>query len=186
MEEVYQNKLAEWVEAYTDDLYKRALFKVSDPEFAKDLVQETFLAASQKISDFKGQSSPKTWLYSILNNKIVDHYRKKGKQPTTNMTDAFSAFFDENKEWKSAKKPEDWHENDQNLLENDEFQRILEDCLEALPQQWNTCVKLKYITNKKGKEICKELDITPSNYWQIIHRAKLQLRDCIETNWFKS
>ncbi|MGC9375130.1 MAG: sigma factor-like helix-turn-helix DNA-binding protein [Bacteroidales bacterium] len=61
----------------------------------------------------------------------------------------------------------------------------MQKCLDALPAQWNTCVKLKYLMNKKSEEICQELDINPSNYWQIIHRAKVQLRDCVETKWFQ-
>jgi RNA polymerase sigma-70 factor (ECF subfamily) len=38
---------------------------------------------------------------------------------------------------------------------------------------------------KKGELICQELGITDTNFWQILHRAKLQLRKCIELNWFK-
>ena len=34
-------------------------------------------------------------------------------------------------------------------------------------------------------EICKELQITSSNYWVLMHRAKLQLRECMDLNWFK-
>ena len=67
-----------------------------------------------------------------------------------------------------------------------EFKEVLKRCLDSLPEKWNTCVKLKYLTQKSGEEICQELKITPSNFWQIVHRAKLQLRDCIENNWFKN
>jgi RNA polymerase sigma-70 factor (ECF subfamily) len=52
------------------------------------------------------------------------------------------------------------------------------------PKKWNLCVKLKYLSGKRGEEICQELEISTSNYWQIIHRAKLQLRDCVGSNWF--
>lgn len=58
--------------------------------------------------------------------------------------------------------------------------------MDNLPEQWNACVKLKYLMQKKGEEICQELDITPTNFWQIMHRAKLNLRDCVETNWFNN
>lgn len=72
--------LNELVEQYTDDLYSWAFHKVSDTEIAKDLVQDTFLTAAEKIGTFKGNSSPKTWLFAILKNKIIDHYRKKVNQ----------------------------------------------------------------------------------------------------------
>jgi len=60
------SNLTEWVETYTGDLYSWALFKVSDPEMAKDLVQDTFLAAAEKIQGFRGDCTPKTWLFSIF------------------------------------------------------------------------------------------------------------------------
>jgi len=48
------------------------------------------------------------------------------------------------------------------------------------------CVNLKYILGKSGKQICEQMDISKNNYWQMIHRAKLSLRDCIESKWYKN
>jgi len=180
------NDLPDWINRHTRELFSWALHKVSDKELAADLVQDTFLAAAEKIDSFKGNSSPKTWLFSILNNKIIDHYRKKIHQHVQFESQHFSTFFDEDNSWKDSRKPKHWPEEEEgHLLDNHEFRLILKDCLDALPENWNICVKLKYLTEKSGEEICQELDITPSNYWQIIHRAKLQLRDCIENKWYK-
>ncbi|MFW5887010.1 MAG: sigma-70 family RNA polymerase sigma factor [Bacteroidota bacterium] len=176
--------LAQWVEVYTEELYSWAFHKISDEEIAKDLVQDTFLAAVEKFHDFKEQSTPKTWLFAILNNKIVDHYRKKIRLPGDNPV-SFSSFFNESGGWNAGYVPLEWKEHDGQLLDNDEFVSVLNACLNALPEKWNLCVKLKYLLGKNGKEICKELGIKPTNLWQIIHRAKLQLRDCVEKNWYK-
>lgn len=173
------------VEKHTNELYTWALHKVSDSELAKDLVQDTFLAAAEKIDGFKGESTLKTWLFSILNHKIVDVYRKKVKQPVNMDSQVFSNFFDTDGGWQEAKQPKVWQEEEQHLLDDSEFQRVLKKCLDALPEKWNLCVKLKYLSGKKGEEICQELEIAPTNFWQIVHRAKLQLRDCVENNWFK-
>ena len=89
-------------------------------------------------------------------------------------------------DWITEKSPQAWEESESHLLDDDEFQDILQKCLEALPEKWNLIVKLKYLMSKKGEEICQELDIAPTNYWQMIHRAKLQLRECIETSWFQN
>ncbi len=178
--------LSEWVESYTSDLYAWALHKVSDPELAKDLVQDTFLAASEKVQGFKGDSTPKTWLFSILNHKIIDFYRKKVRQPVRVDNQVFSTFFDEGGAWKVEKRPSQWSNDDEHLLDDVEFQAVLKKCMDALPEKWNTSIKLKYLMNKDGEEICQELDITPTNFWQIVHRAKLQLRNCVEENWFKN
>jgi RNA polymerase sigma-70 factor (ECF subfamily) len=174
-----------WVEEYTNDLYLRALHKLSNSELAKDFVQETFLAAAEKFDTFEGKSSPKTWLFSILNHKIIDHYRRKVNQPLKIENQSISDFFDEGGAWNVNRTPQKWtNEDDGHLLDNDEFNHILSKCMDALPEQWSTCVKLKYLTEKKGEEICQEMNITPSNFWQLVHRAKLRLRDCIENNWY--
>ncbi|MEX0987541.1 MAG: sigma-70 family RNA polymerase sigma factor [Bacteroidales bacterium] len=185
MEVTDTKHLKEWVEIYTDDLYSWALHKVSDAELAKDMVQDTFLAAAEKVGGFKGDSSPKTWLYSILNHKIIDYYRKKVRQPQQVKIPVIFTFFDEVGHWRSGKLTGKWEEPDnEHLLDNPEFQEVLKECLEELPEKWNTCIRLKYLLSKKGEEICQELDITPTNFWQIIHRAKLQLRKCVDENWF--
>ena len=57
--------------------------------------------------------------------------------------------------------------------------------MDQLPSHWNAAMKLKYLEDKKGELICQELEITPSNFWQVLHRAKLQLRKCLELHWFK-
>lgn len=177
--------LTDLVEQYTQDLFSWAVHKVSDTELARDLVQDTFLAAAEKFDTFKGESSHKTWLFSILNYKIIDVYRKKVKQPLGNENDVFSKYFDTGGEWKKEERPQDWDEDEGHLLDNSEFLAVLKKCLDALPGKWAAAVKSKYLLNKKGEEICQELDIAPTNFWQIVHRAKLQLRDCIDTNWFK-
>ena len=179
-------RLSQWIEAYAADLFKWALHKVSDTENAKDLVQDTFLSAAEKIEGFKGESSPKTWLFSILNHKIIDHYRKRINHPLSIDNQLLSQFFDSDGGWKSEKSPTDWHEDEEHLLDDNEFNEVLQKCLDALPETWNSCVKLKYLTDKKGEDICQELGIAPTNFWQIIHRAKIQLRECVNNNWFNT
>ncbi|MDZ7742252.1 MAG: sigma-70 family RNA polymerase sigma factor [Bacteroidota bacterium] len=177
-------QIAEWVDSYTEDMYTWASYKLSDEELARDMVQETFLIAYEKLHSFKGKSSPKTWLYSILNYKIIDVYRKNSRKTTPHEMDTLENFFDEKGEWIKAERPEDWEE-EKNLLDNADFQNILKKCLDALPEKWNACVKFKYLMDVSSEKICQELEITPANFWQIMHRAKLNLRDCVDKNWFK-
>jgi len=70
-------------------------------------------------------------------------------------------------------------------MEDKEFMEFLILCLSYLPETWSKVFSLKNIEDYTTKEICKELDITPSNLWTIIHRAKLQLRSCLEKNWLE-
>ena len=179
------HQLSRWVEEFTGDLYAWASHKIANPETARDLVQDTFLAAAEKIGSFHEKSSPKTWLFSILNHKIVDVYRKQAKQKVHHDSRILEDHFDQEGNWKPDKKPLEWFEEEGNLLDNPEFMKTLHKCMDALPPTWNACIQLKYLSEKKGDEVCQELDITPSNYWQMVHRAKIQLRDCMETNWFQ-
>lgn len=176
--------LEKLVSQHTHELYNWAFHKTSSATIAEDLVQESFLAASENIDSFKGDSSAKTWLFSILNHKIIDFYRKKVNEPVRFENKIFSTFFDEDGAWHEGKKPKEWNEEESHLLDDMDFLKVLNKCMDALPEKWNTSVKLKYLSGKRGEEICQEMRITPTNLWQIVHRAKLSLRDCIENNWF--
>lgn len=189
-----QSIIQEWVSVYSDELYRWALNKTSEKESAEDLVQETFIAAFKSIDKFQGKSQAKTWLFSILNNKIMDYHRKKFRSSTVNEAslnsktdgDVLNSIFDGNGTWQEESKPTHWQDIDGHLLDNPEFNETLGSCMKELPENYFSAIQFKYIENKDSKEICQELDISPSNYWQILHRAKLQLRMCIEKNWFKS
>lgn len=180
--------IANWVDSYADEMYRYAYYRVSHKEVAEDLVQEAFLAASASIDKFRGDSQPKTWLFSILKNKILDHHRKAYRSPAQVSIDAgerdiIGDIFDKNGGWRKDRAPSGWDE-EQHLLDDPEFLAVLQICLEELPDRWFSAVQLKYLEEKKGKDICEELSITPANFWQILHRAKMQLRDCIDGQWF--
>ena len=89
-----------------------------------------------------------------------------------------------NERWKSESRPQYWRDEGE-LLEDEEFKKVFNDCLDNLPEKWSSVVHLKFLGEYNSKEVCSKLDISKSNFWQIMHRAKLQLRYCIEMNWFK-
>ena len=189
--ESLKKEIKSWVEKYSDELYSWASYKTSGHDVAEDLVQETFLAAVKGFQGFQQKSNPKTWLFSILNNKINDFYRSQIKQRTIGSTEELSVSdispFDDSESWKNSRTPHGWEvENEQHLLDDENFRKALEDCLDELPEHWSLAVKMKYLMEKDARLICQELDISTTNYWQIIHRAKLQLRECIELNWFNN
>lgn len=178
-------EVVSWVKLHTKSLFSYALTKVLQKEVAEDLVQDTFMAACQSFDKYKGNSNIKTWLFSILKHKIADYYRLKYKQHTGVSTDAGTGFFDENEGWKKEYFPHDWH-NETDLLEDPEFAKAFTNCLENLPQKWLAVVQSKYLYENDTKIVCSQLEISSSNFWQIIHRAKLQLRNCLQEKWFKN
>jgi len=179
-----EKTINEWVEDFTDSLYQRAIFKVTDEDLAKDMVQETFITAFEKFETFEGRSSPKTWLMSILNHKIIDHFRREFNSPVEKQFKNEHLFFDDDGMWQKDKRPNIWSD-DANLLDDNNFANTLNNCIGKLPNQWFSVIQLKYLAEKESKDVCKELDISATNYWQIIRRAKLSLRECLDVNWFK-
>jgi RNA polymerase sigma-70 factor (TIGR02943 family) len=182
-----------WVKRYADIMLNFAFRKTSDLSLSEDLVQETFFSALKARDNFKGNSQEKTWLFSILENKITDYFRSNNykfqQQKVSIGPEFFGNFFDgndENKHWNSEQKPQEWGnlEEKPHSDDSEELDKTIQNCLKKLPSKLERIFVLKHIEEYDSNKICKELDISPSNYWVMIHRAKLQLRSCLEINWF--
>jgi RNA polymerase sigma-70 factor (TIGR02943 family) len=181
----------QWIEKYADALFNFAVVRLGDRETAKDLVQETFLSALQNLDTFRGESSEKTWLVSILKNKIIDHYRKRKTAQSVPLSDAdgtseLDKYFDHEGEWKESARPVSWTGTGYHSLRSKEFLEILHKCLSKLQELGREIFMLKYLDDLDSEEICKKLDVSASNYWVIMHRAKLRLRQCIDKNWIQA
>ncbi len=64
-------------EEYKQDVFKYLVSLTHDVSLSEDLVSETFLSALKSLHKFKGQSTIKTWLFSIARNKWYEHLRKE-------------------------------------------------------------------------------------------------------------
>ncbi|RYG31258.1 MAG: sigma-70 family RNA polymerase sigma factor [Chitinophagaceae bacterium] len=178
-----------WVNRYADYLYSYAAFRIKDPDLARDLVQETFLAALERREKFEGRSSEKTWLTAILKNKVVDIYRSKSsglcKDSVAASVDAAAeGFFNPyDGHWNDQHSPAEFGIESQDAVENKEFVKILEACMNRLPALWLSVFSMKHIDEETTNQICKELKISASNFWVIIHRTKVNLRSCLQKHW---
>jgi RNA polymerase sigma-70 factor (TIGR02943 family) len=172
----------DWVAKYSDELFGFAYMRVSDEETARDLIQDTFLSALRNLETFKGEISEKNWLYFILKNKIIDHYRRNAKSPLTriDVNESTDEYFDESGHWKKEALPNPFNQSVNNQQHSFEFFEILEKCKRKLNELQLNLFSMKFLDEIDSKEICKELEISPSNYWVIIHRLKLKIRKCIE------
>lgn len=180
----------QWVNLYADYLYSYAVFKVSDSTLAEDLVQDTFLSAFKNRDGFQGKSSEKTWLSSILNNKIIDYYRSKRHDKLEDYLEEteesfHNGFFIETKHhWKPDTAPKQWKSSPEEELIGAELSQTLEECMNKMPDKVGQVFKAKFVSDDETDNICKDYGLTSSNYWVIIHRAKLLMRACMEKNWF--
>jgi RNA polymerase sigma-70 factor (TIGR02943 family) len=178
----------EWVTAHADYLYAFTIVRINDEELAKDLVQETFLAALEKVANFAGKSSERTWLTAILKNKIIDVYRKKSsglknidvKDAEQEQSDFFNP---EDGHWTNENGPKEFGTEDNDHLVSKEFEQIMQQCMQKLPALWMAVFTMKHIEEEATEIICTQLKVTAANFWVIIHRAKLNLRACLQKNW---
>ncbi|MDP4150236.1 MAG: sigma-70 family RNA polymerase sigma factor [Bacteroidota bacterium] len=176
----------QWVERYADHLYSYAFARLDDEEQARDLVQETFLAALEKVGQFQGNSSERTWLTAILKYKIIDLYRRRNSGLRTERLDEEpeQEFFEQgNGHWIEKYYPRPMRIEDADPLVNKELAAILRRCLKRLPALWLSVFTMRHMDDAATETICKELKVTPANFWVIIHRAKLNLRACIQKSW---
>jgi len=181
-----QSDPEKWVDEYADDLFRYAVFRLHDPELAEDVVQETFLAALRARKQFSGRSSEKTWLTGILKHKIVDQMRKVSRERPLNSTEFSTGsaenVFDEGGKWKND--PPDWGDDPSEDLEKKEFREVFERCLSSLPARLCDAFSLRELDGLSTKEVCKVLNISATNVWVMLYRARMRLRHCLEMNWF--
>jgi len=178
-----------WVAKHADYLYRYALTRINDVEAARELVQDTFLAALEKVEKFEGKSSERTWLTAILKNKVVDVYRQRSsvfiKQPNLTMAgQEMDDFFEPDAcNWKPDHRPQEFGIENPDGLERKELQQVLQKCMKKLPGLWLSVFTMKHMDDETTNAICSSLKITSSNFWVIIHRTKLSLRECLQKHW---
>jgi len=180
-----------WIDNYADYLYNFAMYRVKNSALAEDLVQDSFVSAFKARESFRGTASEKTWLTTILRNKIIDYYRKSSTKMQVNISalgDAADYFFDTNEDegsgaWRANAAPQSFQSGKLDPAEQSELADIIKDCFSKLPANWNKISSMKLLEEMETEEICEINQISKSNFWVIIHRAKLQLRNCLQINW---
>ena len=177
----------DWLEKYGDYLFRCAVLRVREQTVAEELVQETFLAALQAKERFAGKSTERSWLVGILKHKIVDYFRKSSREQTGVEADVAeegaSQLFDEGGHWKDESSgPKEWG-NPGAAVDKKEFWEAMKHCLSQLPSRTATVFAMREIDEMSSEEVCSTLNITKANLWVMLHRARSQLRLCLEVRY---
>tara|TARA_R110000850_G_scaffold256505_1_gene382404 strand:+ start:2036 stop:2626 length:591 start_codon:yes stop_codon:yes gene_type:complete len=174
-----------WNLAYRDYLIRFALQRISDYGTAEDLVQEAFLSAWNARSRFRGDCSERTWLTGILRNKIIDQYRRTGRRPSILTTDLDAASSNENEvfSWIDQQPDKRTANRPEAETERHEFLEELESAVTTLPEKMGKAFKMREMEGYSTEEITDELNISKSNLWVLIHRAKQSLSESLGENW---
>ena len=167
-------------------LLRFASLQLRDRQAAEDAVQDTLLAALAGEAGFAGRSNLRTWLTGILKHKIVDAIRRSAREATLLPPEAdtaeFDALFDQTGHWSAM--PAAWGDPDAALGQK-QFFAALEECLSRLPAKTSEAFLLREHLGLETGEICKELGVTATHCWVLLYRARMALRECLETSWFR-
>jgi RNA polymerase sigma-70 factor (TIGR02943 family) len=173
------------VELLHPQLLRFARSQLRNEAWAEDAVSEAVVAALEKPQAFAGQSQLKTWLVGILKHKVIDQLRRHRREATLltqdDAEDLDDALFASDGHWREM--PADWGNPDA-VLHQREFIAVLETCLEVLPPTQARLFLMREWLELSSDECCKELAITATNLWVLLHRARLRLRECLQARWF--
>ena len=122
-----------WVDQFSDEFFRFAIYRVKNREVAEDLVQDTFLSGLKYLDKFRRDCPQKSWLYNILRNKIIDHFRKKVNQEIKQSNSAvendedafFHRYFKNDGHWQEETSPANWDISADKLMEREEFMHFL-------------------------------------------------------------
>jgi len=179
--------LHQQLESMRPALLRFALLQLRNPELAEDSVQDALLAVLEKPDHFAGTSSLRTYVIGILKFKIIDSLRVAGRtvqievEADQSEDDFIDHLFTANGH--TVDRPRAWGNPDE-ILEQQDFFKVMEVCLEKLPAQNARVFMMREWLDLETEEICKELNLSSSNLWVILYRARLRLRECLDINWF--
>lgn len=185
--ETVQTGLARrWVDEYADLLYRQALLRVGNVEDAKDIVQETLIAAVRASPPPDRLNSEKAWLLGIMKHKVLDLLRRRYRQPVATSGDELEQLAEGQFEagggiahWRPRMAPGNWARAEAKL-ESGEFADILKGCLERLPERHARAFILRELDGFGTDRLCAEFNLKPGHVFVMLHRARLALRRCLE------
>ena len=178
---------ARQVEALRPQLMRFARAQLRNDAWAEDAVSDTVLAALEKPEGFGGQSQLKTWLVGVLKHKVVDQLRRHTREATVlsaeDSEDLDESLFDRTGHW--TDKPQDWGSPEVACGQR-QFFDVLQVCCDQLPPAQGRVFMMREWLELETDEICKELQISSTNLWVLLHRARLRLRACLQLRWFSA
>ena len=174
-----------WIDEYADYLFRYAYSRLRDANAAEEVVQETFLAGVRYSEQFSGRGTERAWLQGILKRKIIDYVRARkkhaGSTPYEDETDLTGQLFDAAGNWKPGSFK--WSPAPNENIEMQELWDVVKSCLQTLPKGQADVFVLSVVEDMDSADICKELEISSSNFWVRMHRARLGLASCVSERW---
>jgi RNA polymerase sigma-70 factor (ECF subfamily) len=154
------------VAAQRDYLLRVARRSLRDPALAEDAVHDVFTTVVAGQASFHGRSSLRTWLVGILKHKMVDILRRRSGECSL---DAWSDE-DDGAVPQTSRAPDPSQLIEQRQQLSQALERVA-----ALPPSLRLAFEQRVLLERSTPEVCCALDITPSNLWVRLHRARKAL-----------
>ena len=158
-----------------DQLYGAALRMTRNPADAEDLVQEAYTKAFSGFDSFRPGTNFRAWMYRILTNAYINHYRKRQRQPAQYPTEEIT-------DWQLAAAAE--HTSSglrsaeveaMDLLPDDEIRAALA----QLPEEFRMAVYYADVQGLPYKEIAEIMETPLGTVMSRLHRGRKQLRELL-------
>lgn len=157
-------------------LYRFALARLPrDPDAARDVVQQTFCQAIEKLDTYRGEAALYTWFCQICRNALADHYRRNDRLAgrvvlLEDRPDARAIL--ESLAASASDEPETGALREQ-------VHRIVEATLDALPGRYGEALEWKYIDGLSVREIAGRLSLGEKAAESLLTRARTSFREAI-------
>ena len=175
------------LEDHADYLFSYAMLKLKDVSLAEDMVQDTLLSALLSQDSFEPKASIRTWLTTILKHKVIDYWRRQGREVLVSelasddeSEDGIEDFFDKHGRWMDMPSA---FPNPDLAMESKQFWEVFEECLSRLKPQQAEVFLDREVHGMSNEEIGRNHNVSISNAWVLLHRARVSLGKCLELKW---
>ncbi len=148
-----------------------------DDATAQDVVQEAFGNAFQKLSEFEGRSSLKTWLHRIVVNQALMKLRSRRRlreEPLDHLLPEFGS--------NACRIEQSWPQllGAQEICEQKQLREIVRRKIDELPHDYRVVLLLRDIEEMTTSEVAEQLELSVSNVKVRLHRARSALKTLLE------
>ena len=169
----YEKEFLEAFDEYADALFRHAAFRVSSRERATDLTQDTFLKAWDYLREGNEIHKWKSFLYRVLNNLIIDEYRRAKEESLDALLENAPPLFGALLATGSRA------EKEERLDDELTIERVRA-TISRLPEVHRVVITMRYIDGLSPKEIAATLGISENVASVRIHRALVRLKALCE------
>jgi RNA polymerase sigma-70 factor (ECF subfamily) len=154
-------------------VYRFGLKMCRDPEDAKDVLQETLLAAARTVKDFRGASSVSTWLYTIARSFCIKKRRRSKFAPEQEESlDARGPGLEARQVMDPSRGPED-------ELAGRQVELALEQAIGSLDPMYREVLLLRDVEGLTAPEVAEVMGLTVEAVKSRLHRARVAVREAV-------